>query len=103
MTYGTAGTRLLPVIGLVAVTGPGWAQAPGAVDVRTPPAMSAPETRAPDDRRETEIDLGARDGGPASCQPRYSAEARPIGTATGDPEKDDYGFILVGMDCPAQP
>ena len=101
MRYGIADLRILSMIGLIITIGPAWGQAPGPTDARRPPSISAPTTPMPVSMQGAEADIGDRSGGPASCRPRYSTEATQIGLATGDQEKDDYGFTLIGTDCPA--
>ncbi|KAA2212448.1 hypothetical protein [Teichococcus oryzae] len=101
MKHGIADPRILSMIGLMVAMNPAWSQAPGVIDPQTPPVTGTSQRRVPVNMQVSEIDVGDTSGGLASCRPRYSTEAKQIGPATGDQEKDSYGFTVIGLECPA--
>jgi hypothetical protein len=103
MAHGITGLVALSMIGAMVVTGPVWGQTAGAQGEQVSPSTSTPKTPAPSNSKEPEADIGDRSGSTVVCHMRYSSDARQIGPATGDQEKDNQAFTLIGMDCPARP
>ncbi len=75
------------------------------------PSGTAPEAGAASDARagapvalvpatsEEERYVGIACFSPRPCPPVFSREAQPVGPASGDPEKDTYGFTVLGDAC----
>ncbi|MXP64058.1 hypothetical protein E0493_11955 [Roseomonas sp. M0104] len=100
MRFHRAEAPLALLAGSLVVAGMAWGQSSvkPAIWPETPPWALGD---MPQGKADTARDVGDRSGGPASCRPVYSKNARFIHSGLGEPEKGDYGFALVRMECPA--
>jgi len=103
--HAAEGSRAV-VLGAMVAAGVAWGRPAAQPEMwpETPPWAfdGAPDTGIPKGEMDTTQDIGDRSGGPASCKPVYTQDARQGDSRTGEPEKGDYGFTLRGAECPAR-
>lgn len=98
MKYSTAAFHILAL----AVTGSAWGQSAETALRPAAPSISTSSTAMLNSKTEPEVDISDSRGSNVVCYLHYSAEVQPVGPVTGDQEKDNQGFTLIEMNCPAQ-